>query len=345
MNGFGFAYPWALAALVLLPAVMAWRRWRGRTPVWLVPYAAAWTPRGGEPAGGRWRIAALYGAMALLVVAIARPQRIDQRQEVVSRGYDLMLAIDLSTSMLAEDFQGPKGPINRLEAIRPIIRSFITRRPKDRIGVVLFAAKAYTLAPLTTDHAWLDSQVASIRIGMLEDGTAIGDGLGIALTGLEAGRAKESERAVGRFVVLLTDGANTSGTLTPPQSTALARYRKVPVYTVGAGRNGMVPFPIFDEAGRRIGTRQFPSSLDIEALRTMAKETGGRFLQAGDVRALDAAFEAINRAAKTEFRVKTQVVTTELFPWALGPALLCLLLVTPVSALAAAGRRARLARP
>jgi Ca-activated chloride channel family protein len=330
MSGFSLAYPWVVAALLLIPAVMIWRRWRGRTPVWLVPYAAAWTGRGSDNAGASWRIVAVYAAMALLVLAAARPQRVDQREEVVSRGYDLMLAIDLSTSMLAEDYSGPKGPINRLEALRPIIRSFITRRPNDRIGVVVFSAHAYTLAPLTTDHAWLDRQVAAIRIGTLEDGTAIGDGLGIAVTGLEAGRPKGTEAAAGQFVILLTDGANTSGTLTPPQSTAIARYRKIPVYTVGAGRNGMVPFPIFDDAGRRIGTRQFPSSLDIEALRTMAAETEGRFLQAGDVRALDAAFRAIDAARKTEFHVKTRMVTTELYAWALAPALICLLLAAPL---------------
>lgn len=344
MSSFGFAHPWVFAALLLMPAVMAWRRWRGRTPVWLVPYAAAWTGRRRGGAGVPWRVAALYAAMALLIVAAARPQRVDQREEVVSRGHDLMLAIDLSTSMLAEDYQGRDGPINRLEAIRPVIRRFITDRPNDRIGVVVFAARAYTLAPLTTDHAWLDRQVAAIRIGMLEDGTAIGDGLGIALTGLEAGRARQGEASAGQFVVLLTDGANTSGTLTPPQTTAIARYRKVPVYTVGAGRDGMAPFPIFDDAGRRIGTRQFPSSLDVEALKTMAAETGGRFLQAGDVKALEAAFRAIDGARKTEFRVRSRQVTTELFPWALGPALLLLALAAPVWG-ALAGRVPKLAAP
>lgn len=329
MSGFGFASPWALAALAVIPAVLAWRRWRGRTPVWLVPYAARWTGRAAAPPGAAWRMAALCLALALLVVAAARPQRADQREEVVSRGYDLMLAIDLSTSMLAEDYAGPDGPISRLDAVRPVIRRFITKRPDDRIGVVVFAARAYTLAPPTTDHAWLDGRVAALRIGMLEDGTAIGDGLGIALAGLEAARPGAAEDAAGQFVILLTDGANTSGTLTPPQSTALARHRGVPVYTVGAGRNGMVPFPVFDDDGRRTGTRMFPSSLDIEALRTISAETGGRFLPAGDVAALEAAFRDIASARKAEFRVRTRLVTTELFPWALGPALALLLLAAP----------------
>jgi Ca-activated chloride channel family protein len=334
MNGYSFAYPWLLAAGLLIPAVFAWRRWRGRAPVWLVPYAAAWTARG-RPPSGAWRMAALYAALALLIVAAARPQRVDQREEIVSRGYDLMLAIDLSTSMLAEDYRAPDGaPLNRMEAIRPIIQRFIAGRPDDRIGIVLFSGRAFTLAPLTTDHEWLGQQVAALRIGMLEDGTAIGDGLGIALTGLEAGRqGAAAEDTAGQFVILLTDGANTSGSLTPPQSTAIARHRKIPVFTIGAGRNGMVPFPIFDSAGRRIGTRQYPSSLDVQAMQTMAAETGGQFVEAGNVGALATAFNAIDAARKTEFRVRTRLLTTELFQWPLGAAMVLLLVAAPMTAI------------
>jgi Ca-activated chloride channel homolog len=327
MTGFQFAYPWMLAALLVLPAVIAWRRWRGRSPVWFVPYAAAWSPQTREPSEA-WRMVLIYIALGFLVVAAARPQRVDQREEVVSRGYDLMLAIDLSTSMLAEDFQGPEGRINRLEAIRPVIRSFIEGRPNDRIGIVVFAARAFTLAPLTTDHDFLDQKVADLRIGMLEDGTAIGDGLGIALTNLETDR-DGAETAVGKFIILLTDGANTSGSLTPPQSTAIARFRKTPVYTIGAGRVGMVPFPIFNEAGIRIGTRQFPSAIDIDALKTMASETGGRYTEADDSAALAEAFKSIDAARKTEFSVKTRTVTTELFAWPMGAALAGLLAAAP----------------
>ncbi len=322
MSGYRFEEPWALLALLLIPATMLWRRWRGRTAIWLVPYAGAWTTGSGWRRD--WRIVLLYAALALLVVALARPQRLDARHETRSRGYDLMLAVDLSSSMLAEDYAGSHGPINRLEAVRPVLSAFITGRPHDRIGVVLFARRAYTLAPLTTDHRSLERQVAELRIGLIDDGTAIGDGLGMALANLETGRG--SQRAVGAFVILLTDGANTSGTLTPPEATAIARHRGVPVYTIAAGRNGMVPFPVFDERGRRTGTRQQPSSLDLEALRAVSVQTGGRMFEAGDARAVRNAFAAIDAARKAEFQVKVRRTTTELFHWAALPALGCLVL-------------------
>lgn len=326
MSPYRFEYPWVLLALLLIPALILWRRWRGRTPVWLVPYAGAWVAAG-QVHAREWRIAGLYAAMALVIIAAARPQRADERQEIVSKGYDLMLAVDLSTSMLAEDYEGPRGAINRLEAIRPVLQAFITGRPSDRIGVVVFAGKAYTLAPLTTAHDWLEKQVANLRIGLVEDGTAIGDGLGISLANLEAGRGNDG--GVGAFVVLLTDGANTSGTLTPPQATAIARHRRVPVYTIGTGRNGMVPFPIFDGSGRRIGTQERPSSIDIEALRMMSSQTGGHYFQAGDARAVASAFAAIDGARKTEVQVKTHAIIAELFAWAALPALALLLWALP----------------
>jgi len=334
MTDIHFAYPWMLGALLVIPLVMLWRPRFGRTLVLLLPYAVAWSPR--KNSTRSWWITCFYVAIALLVIAVARPQRDDQRQDVVSRGYDLILAVDLSTSMLAEDYSGPKGAINRLDAIRPVLQAFITKRPDDRIGVVVFAGRAYTMTPLTTDHGWLEKQVADLRIGMIEDGTAIGDGLGIALTNLEKSRGDQD--AVGAFVILLTDGANTSGSLTPPQATAIARHRHVPVYTVGAGRNGMVPFPIFDDAGRRIGTRQRPSSLDVEALQTMSKATDGRFFEAGDARTVAAAFASIDAARKAEFHVKVRTNVVELFVWPALLALIFLLIALP-------GLRRTYARP
>ncbi len=294
----------------------------------LVPYAAAWRPRRSAPRRD-WRMIAIYAGIGLLAIAAARPQYADERHEVVSRGYDLMLAVDLSSSMLAEDYSGPAGPINRLQAIRPVLQAFITRRPSDRIGVVLFAGRAYTLAPLTTTHRWLDTQLKELKVGVIEDGTAIGDALGISLTNLEASRGTSS--GVGGFIILLTDGANTSGTLNPPQATAIARYRRIPIYTIGTGRNGMVPYPVFDAAGRRIGTQPRPSSLDVEALKTISAQTGGRYFEATDAKAVSAAFASIDEARKTETQTRSYAIVTELFAWAALPALALLLWAGGVS--------------
>ena len=272
--------------------------------------AAHWTSH-----AGRHRTWLLW----LLVVALARPQRVEDRREVKQQGYDLMLAIDLSGSMLAEDYERGGERINRLQAIKPIIQAFITQRRSDRIGMVVFSGRAYTLAPLTFDHEWLGRQVERLKLGLIEDGTAIGDGLGVALTRLEqAGRA-DGERRKGAFVVLMTDGANNRGLLAPEQAAEIARTRGVPVYTIGAGRDGLVPMPVFDERGNKVGYRRAISDLDEGQLRAIADATGGRFFRAVDVDTTEKAFAAIDAAQKIEFQAKSYLVSTELFVWAALP--------------------------
>lgn len=330
MTGLRFAWPLMLLALLALPGLMLWRHRRGRTPLRLVPHAAAWSGPGLPPPSPA--IALLYLALALLIVAMARPQAVDPARQVEAQGHDLMLVVDLSTSMLSEDYRGPKGAINRLETVRPVLQAFIAARRRDRIGLVVFARQALTLAPLTTDRRWLAGEVAALRTGLIEDGTAIGDGLGVALNGIAAARGDSGAASAGAFIVLLTDGSNNSGDLTPGQATALARFRRVPVYTVGTGRNGMVPFPTFDARGRRIGTSLQPSVLDIEALRTIAAATGGRFFRAGDAAALQAAFRAIDAAETARFAVRRTVRIRELYPWAAAHALALLVLAVALSA-------------
>lgn len=333
MSDLVLAAPEWLAALLLVPALWLWRRRRGHARVWLVPYAADWAAKAArrppDPA-----IVAAYAAIALLALALARPQTVTRKQEPARRGYDIMLAVDLSSSMLAEDYSGPSGAMNRIDIVRPVLRRFIAGRPDDRIGVVAFAGRALTLAPPTTSHDWLAEKVAALKVGLIEDGTAVGDGAGLALANLEQ-RHKDG-KSDGAFVILLTDGANTSGSLTPPQATAIARHRSIPIYTIGAGRTGMVPFPIFDAAGRRVGTRQFPSSLDEQALEAMASQTGGLAFKADDAKALDAAFRQIDAARKATFEPRVTVTRAEHFDYAAAPALLLI-----VVALALEARRRR----
>jgi len=265
---------WLLAVLVL-PLVI-WLRWRRGLPALIVPFAAAWWRPVLVPAT---RLPALLmgAGLVLLAVALARPQKLEIGTEVRQEGYDLILAIDLSGSMLAEDFEQGGTRLNRLQAIKPVIQAFINNRPNDRIGLVVFAGRAYTLAPLTADHAWLGRQTERLKIGLMEDGTAIGDGLGVALTRLEQSKNDKTTKRPSAFIVLLTDGSNNRGTLKPAQAAEIAKTRGIAVYTIGAGKPGSAPYPIFDETGKVMGYRRILADLDEDALRDIAKTTGGAY--------------------------------------------------------------------
>ena len=315
--------PLWLLALLTIPAII-WLRGRRATPVLLVPFAAAWH-RPSLVSLSRWPVGLTCAGLALLILGLARPQRVEDKREVHSQGYDIMLAIDLSGSMLAEDYEKDGERINRLQAIKPVIQAFIDQRASDRIGIVVFSGRAYTLAPLTFDHDWLARQTERLKIGLIEDGTAIGDGLGVALTRLEQAKHDEGGRRKGAFVVLLTDGANNRGALTPQQATEIAKARGVPVYTIGAGKSGYVPMPVFDENNQRVGTRAWASDLDESALRQIASDTGGQFFRAFDVGTIESAFKAIDHAQKIEFQAKSYLLTTELFHWLAAPGLVLLL--------------------
>jgi len=309
---------WLAAALALPLAV--WLRGRARVPVLLIPFAAAWH-RASIAAASNWTAGCALAGLALVIGALARPQRVEDKRDVRSQGYDIVLTIDLSGSMLSEDYEKNGVGINRLQAIKPVIQAFIEGRPSDRIGVVVFSGKAYTLAPLTTNHEWLARQLERMRIGLIEDGTAIGDALGVALTRLEQSNEEENGRRKGAFIVLLTDGANNMGLLSPSQSAQLAKARGIPVYTIGAGKDGLVPFPIFDDTGKRIGSRRILADLDEDALKSIAQATGGRFYRAADTGTIESAFAAIDTNEKIDFQAKSYLLTTELFPWLAVPGL------------------------
>ena len=322
------AAPLWLLAILIIPLVS---RLRARRPVsvLLIPAAAAWaSPR--QPVARRWPVWCAGAAIVLLALALARPQRIDDRRTIRGEGYDIVLALDLSTSMFAEDSVIEGRRVNRLEALKPILEAFIRERPSDRIGFVAFAGRAYTLAPLTHDHAWLARQIARLRIGLIEDGTALGDGLGLALSRLARAEEEGAARRAGSFVILLTDGANNRGQLAPEQAATLAKNQEVPVYTIGVGSDGLVPFPQFDETtGRRIGTQLGRSDLDTDTLREIAAATGGRFFRADDPAAAHRAFAAIDEAEKISFDQSTRLLTTELYAWPAAAGGLFLLIALP----------------
>jgi Ca-activated chloride channel family protein len=311
------ANPLWLLALLAIPGAV-WLRGRRRVAVLLVPFAAAWH-RPSLASAARWPAALTAAGLALLAGALARPQRIEDKREIRSQGYDIVLAIDLSGSMLSEDYEKDGERLNRLQAIKPVIQAFIEQRPADRIGIVLFSGRAYTLAPLTTDHAWLARQLERVKIGLIEDGTAIGDALAVAVSRLDQAGRESNGRRQGAFIVLLTDGANNRGTLSPMQAAAIARARGIPIYTIGAGKDGIVPFPIFDDQGNKIGYRHIMADLDEDALRDISRTTGGSFFRAAETGTIESAFRSIDRSQKIEFQAKSYLVTTELFPWLAGP--------------------------
>ena len=303
---------WWLLAVLILPLMMG-LRWRRGVPALIVPFAAAWWKPVLVPAT-RLPAMLMSAGIVLLVVALARPQKMEIRTEARQEGYDIMLAIDLSGSMLAEDFEKDGVRLNRLQAIKPVIKAFINDRPNDRIGLVVFAGRAYTLAPLTGDHAWLARQTERLKIGLMEDGTAIGDGLGVALTRLEQSKNDKTTKRQSAFIVLLTDGSNNRGVLKPAQASEIAKTRGITIYTIAAGRAGSAPFPIFDETGKVTGYRRILTDIDEDALRDIAKTTGGAYFRTDSPDTIAAAFQAIDGAKKIRFETKTRRAR-DLFPW------------------------------
>lgn len=332
IGNYTFHDPWWLSALLALALAM-WVRGRRGAPVLVVPFAAAWH-RPSLISTSRWPAVLALTGLVLLIVALARPQIIEDKREVKQQGYDLMLAIDLSGSMLAEDYERNGEHINRLQAIKPVIQAFIHQRVNDRIGIVVFSGRAYTLAPLTFDHLWLERQIERLAPGMIEDGTAIGDGLGVALTRLEQAKREEGGKRKGAFIVLMTDGANNHGVLTPEQATDIAKSRGLPVYTIGAGKDGLVNMPVprpdgngfltYEDGRKRY--RKVVSDLDESALIQMANETGGKFFRADAVDTAEKAFAAIDAAQKIEFQAKSYILATEMFAWCAIPGAILLFL-------------------
>ncbi len=331
MTSWTFQDPWWLLALAALALVLVARRWR-RAPVFVVPHAAEWQPVAPRP-GTSWPVLAAGAGLVLLIVGLARPQWIEHRAPERKPGYDIVLALDLSTSMYAEDFQTDGRTLSRLQTLKPVIEAFINRRPDDRIGIVAFAGKAYTFAPLTLDHDWLRKQTARLAVGAVEDGTAIGDAIGVALTRVEQGARNQEAKRAGSFVVLLTDGGSNRGALDPRQMAELAAERGVVIHTIAAGVDGMVAMPVFDAAGKRVGTELQQSDLDGLLMRDVAEITGGFYCRAVDLKSLVTAFARIDQAERVEFATAPLLISRDLDAWFLWPAL-------PLLALAALGASA-----
>ncbi len=311
-----FAYPWCLLALAVIPLLVSFRiRRRGREPALRFPELstlAALTPS--LWARLAWLPFALRMlAIALLVVALARPQRGAAGEEIVAEGVDIMLVIDVSSSMLAEDFR----PNNRLHVAKEVVADFIQRRDNDRLGMVVFARHALTKTPLTLDHDILLTQLEDVAIGIVPDGTAIGNAIASGVN-----RIKDSD-AKSKLMILLTDGENTAGEIDPLTAAGLAKTFGIKIYTVGVGRGGLVPYPFRDPLyGVVYQNVEIP--IDEETLTKIADATGARFFRARDAQSLKAVYEEIDTLERTEIEQVQYVRYTELAPRFMTAALLFL---------------------
>jgi len=295
-----FANPGFLYLLVLLPLLAAWylvRQGKSMPTLQVSDFNAfEKTPRSIR----HYLYHALFFfrllAIGLLIVALARPQSTTKRQDVTIEGIDIVLGLDISGSMLAQDLKP-----DRLEAAKNISYDFFSGRPNDRIGLVIFAGEAFTQCPLTTDHKILKELLDGINSGMIEDGTAIGDGLATAIN-----RLKESQ-AVSKVLILLTDGVNNAGSIDPLSAAEIAKIYGIRIYTIGVGTHGYAPYPVQTMFGTRY--QSIEVQIDEDLLKKVAKMTDGKYFRATDNTSLRDVYAEIDQLEKskidvTEFRKK-----------------------------------------
>ena len=318
-----FEYPqllWLLAIPVLLVALYVWKELKDRRPHLRVSTLTPWK-EGGRSILGIIRhvpYALRIAALSLIIIAIARPRSATEMEKVDTEGIDIVLAMDVSTSMLAMDFKP-----NRLNAAKDIAVEFIAERPSDRMGIVVFAGESYTQCPLTTDRATLINLMQDVQTDLIEDGTAIGNGLATAVA-----RMKDSD-AKSRVVILLTDGVNNMGAVTPQDAAEIAKTYGIRVYTIGVGANGEAPYPVLTPWGNEV--RNMKVEIDEDLLKNIADMTGGKYFRATDNTKRAEIYSEINRMEKTRTTIDSFPVYKDLFPKYAIAALVCLLLEILIS--------------
>jgi len=304
-TSFFFEYPrllWLELLLVPLVALYVWRRLYGREP------AMSMSDTGGFVSGGMTAGKVLMHlpfvleciAVAFMVIAIARPRSSSVNETIDTEGIDIVMALDVSTSMLARDFDP-----DRIEAAKGIAVEFISQRPADRMGLVVFAGESFTQCPLTTDRPTLINLLKEIECGLIEDGTAIGNGLATAVA-----RLKDSD-APSRVVILLTDGVNNRGEITPMMATEIAKTYGIRVYTIGVGAMGTAPYPVMTPFGVQV--QNIPVEIDEDLLKDIAEQTGGAYFRATDNTKLLQIYGEINKMEKVKTTVDSFPVYSELF--------------------------------
>lgn len=293
---------WLLLLLIPVVAVYLIREVKGLRPYVIVSSAMPWKYNGGKlkKAARHLPFICRVVALAAMILAIARPRSSSTFERIDTEGIDIVLALDVSTSMLARDFDP-----DRIGAAKDIAIQFIAERPSDRIGVVVFAGESYTQSPLTTDRATLINLIKEIECGIIEDGTAIGNGLATAVARLKDSQAKS------RVVILLTDGVNNSGEISPQMAAEIAKTYGIRVYTIGVGAEGTAPYPVMTPFG--VDIQQVEVQIDEQLLQNIAEGTDGKYFRATDNTKLLEIYGEINKMEKNKTLVDSFPIYKELF--------------------------------
>ncbi len=314
---FRFEDPWILVLLAIVPLTY-WLRGRGAHRTGALRFSALDTIRETGVGISNWlpRVPSVFGAVGVVavIVALARPQTGVTSETLLTQGIDIVMVMDVSSSMLAEDLEP-----NRLEAAKAVAADFVGGRRNDRIALVAFAGQAFTQAPLTLDYSVVQSLLGELQVGIIEDGTAVGMGLGTAVKRLQASDVES------KVVILLTDGRSNRGEIGPVTAAQMAQALGVRVYAIGVGTRGEARVPVPDPLG---GTRLMPMRVDIDepTLREIAELTGGQYFRATDNESLSSIYEEIDQLERTEIEVENFTQYAERFPAILALGLILLLL-------------------
>jgi Ca-activated chloride channel family protein len=312
-----FAYPWVLYFILVIPILITWYSWKGRKKQAAITYSSLKMfekiPATFKEYLRHLPFALRMLALIFLIIALARPQNFSAGQSVNAEGIDIAMVLDISGSMLAEDFKP-----NRLDAAKNVIDNFVSARTTDRIGLVIFSREAFTQCPLTIDYSVLRNLLGDIRTGMIEDGTAIGNGIANGIN-----RLKDSD-AESRVIILLTDGVNNAGEVDPISAAEIASTFGIRIYTIGVGTRGQAPYPVQTPFGIRY--QMVPVEIDEVILKKIADITGGEYFRATNNRALEEIYNKIDKMEKTKIEITSYRNAKELFAGWLGIGFVLLLL-------------------
>lgn len=295
MSSFEFASPYFLFGLIIIPLFIVWYIFKHNKQQAYIrfPYTEFF-----QKLPKSWKIYLRHllfvlemTALSLFIIALARPQSSSKNQKINVEGIDIILTMDISSSMLACDLKP-----DRLEASKSVAADFVSGRPNDRMGLVIFSGETFTQVPLTTDHGMMLNMLKDMKCGMLEDGTAIGDGLASAVS-----RLKDSE-AISKVVILLTDGDNNAGSIDPATAAEIAKIYGIRVYTIGAGTIGMAPYPVQTPFGT-IQYQQLPVNINESLLQQIADETGGKYFRATSKEKLQEIYDEIDKMERSKIEI------------------------------------------